>query len=86
MGHRLEEGALRLGLFVIDRAGGNLIRLADGGGPVDWPPDWSPDGTSLEFVRINEDLPDGADKIEVWVVPAGGGEARLIAEHAAAGW
>ncbi len=72
----------RRGLFVIDRDGGHLTRLADGDGPADW----SPDGTWLGFVRYDWDLLDGADRAEVWVVPAGGGQAKLIARHAAAGW
>lgn len=72
----------RLGLFLIDRDGKNLTRLADGDGPADW----SPDGTWLEFRRYDWDLPDGTDHAEVWVVPARGGEAKRIAPHAAAGW
>jgi Tol biopolymer transport system component len=72
----------RLGLYVIDRDGGNLTRLADG----DDAADWSPDGTWLAFRRYDWDMPWGTDRAQVWVVPAEGGEARLIAEHAAAGW
>ncbi len=71
-----------LGLFVIDRDGGHLTRLADGDGPAAW----SPDGTWLVFPRYDWALPEDAFRSEVWVVPADGGQARLIAKHAAAGW
>jgi Tol biopolymer transport system component len=71
-----------IGLFVIDRDGEHLTRLADGDGPADW----SPDGTRLVFPRYDWELPEDAFRGEVWVVPAGGGEAKRIAEHAAAGW
>lgn len=71
-----------IGLFVIDLNGGNLTRLADGDGP----PDWSPDGMQLVFPRYDWELPEDALRSEVWVVPAAGGQARLIAERAAAGW
>ena len=69
-------------IYVIDRDGANLTRLADGDGPADW----SPDGTWLEFNRLNWDLPRGTDHAEVWVVPAGGGKALRIAAPAAAAW
>jgi Tol biopolymer transport system component len=70
----------RLGLFVVDRSGEHLARLADGDGPADW----SPDGTWLEFTRLNG--VEDTDQWEVWVVPADGGDATRIAEHAVAGW
>ena len=67
-----------IGLFVIDRDGRNLTRLADGGDRPDWSPGsspgWSPDGTWLEYARLN-DLPGDIDRVDVWVVPAAGGEA-----------
>jgi hypothetical protein len=67
---------------VIDRDGGGLTRLADGDGPASW----SPDGTRLVFPRFDWDLPADAFRSEMWVVPADGGPAKRIAEHAAAGW
>jgi dipeptidyl aminopeptidase/acylaminoacyl peptidase len=70
------------GLFVIDRDGDGLTRLADGDGPASW----SPDGTRLVFPRFDWELPEGAFRSEMWVVPADGGLAKLIAQPAAAGW
>lgn len=72
----------RLGLFVIDRDGNHLTRLADGDGPAAW----SPDGTWLVYPRYDWELPEDSFRGEMWVVPASGGEAKRIAEHAAAGW
>ena len=69
-------------IYVVDRDGANLTRLADGDGPADW----SPDGTWLAFNRWNWDLPRNTDHAEVWVVPVGGGEALRIAGPAAAAW
>jgi dipeptidyl aminopeptidase/acylaminoacyl peptidase len=69
-------------IYVVDRDGENLTRLADGDGPADW----SPDGTWLEFNRWNWDLPRDTDHAEVWVVPVGGGKALRIAGPATAAW
>ena len=70
------------GIFVADRDGGNLTRLADGDEGIDW----SPDGSWLSFIRLDWDLPEGTDHWQAWVVPAAGGPARLIAAPASAGW
>jgi dipeptidyl aminopeptidase/acylaminoacyl peptidase len=69
-------------LYVMDRDGRNQTRLSDDeGGPV-----WSPDGKWIAFWRINRLVPEGQNRLELWVMPSDGGEARLIAQHAAAGW
>ncbi len=70
------------GIFVADRDGSRVTRLADGDEGVDW----SPDGSWLSFTRYNWSLPDGTDHAQVWVVPTAGGPARLIAAPATAGW
>ena len=72
----------RIGLFAIDRDGANLTRLADGDGPAAW----SPDGTWVMFLRFDWDLNEETFRSEVWVVPSAGGQSRLIARPAAAGW
>jgi Tol biopolymer transport system component len=77
------------GLYVVDRDGGALTRLADtgygdtSGGDAG---SWSPDGTWIAFGRLHEGLPDGSDSIDAWVMRADGADARLVGEHAAAGW
>jgi dipeptidyl aminopeptidase/acylaminoacyl peptidase len=40
-------------------------------------PDWSPDGTSILYVR-----PEGGERSDVWVVPVAGGEARRLTTFA----
>lgn len=71
------------GLFVMDRDGGHIVHLAEGGSN----PDWSPDGTWIAYWHFTPMVAgDGLDHAEVWVVSADGGTPRRIAEHAAAGW
>ena len=71
------------GLYVMDRDGKNRARLTDAAeGGISW----SPDGTWIAFWRINPAVPEGQNRIEVWAVPVHGGEARLVAAHATAGW
>jgi hypothetical protein len=69
------------GLYVIDRAGGTPTRLTDAD---EWAA-WSPDGTWLVFRRVTAEPVDG-DRANIWIIPATGGNARHIADHAAAGW
>ena len=70
------------GIFVADRDGDNVTRLADGDEGIDW----SPDGSWLAFVRYDWDLPEGTDHAQLWVVPAAGGPAKVIAAPATGGW
>jgi hypothetical protein len=70
------------GAYVVDRDGGTPVRLTDAQERLGW----SPDGTWIVFRRVNTALPDGFDKVSVWVMPVAGGEPTLVAEHASAGW
>ena len=46
-------------------------------GPKDGSPHFSPDGTTLAFLR-----PDDKDQRQLWVIPTGGGEARQLTMEA----
>ncbi len=72
------------GLYLVDRDGSNLHKVADG--VVELAPEWSPDGTMIEYSRTNTALANGVDKVEVWVVGSDGSNPRKLADHAAAGW
>jgi Tol biopolymer transport system component len=69
-------------VYLVDRGGGTPVRLTDAAGRVGW----SPDGTWIVFRRLNPAVPDGSDKVSVWVMPVDGGEPVFVADHAAAGW
>jgi hypothetical protein len=76
------EGGGPTGLYVVDRAGGNVVDL----GPAE--PElmaWSPDGAWIAFWQLDPRLTDG-DRVQVWVAPTTGGDARFVAGHASAGW
>jgi len=60
------------GIYVVDVAGGNPTRLADG-----FDPRWSPDGQWLLYSD-----PGGT----LWIMSADGGQQRSIGTYAAAGW
>jgi Tol biopolymer transport system component/tRNA A-37 threonylcarbamoyl transferase component Bud32 len=64
-------------LWVGEIAGGHPLRITDSA-EVEDQPAWSPDGTRMAFVRrrLNDSTPD------VFVMPAGGGTARRLAERA----
>lgn len=70
-------------LVVVDADGRNRLSLGDaeGGGLS-----WSPDGAWIAYWRINPAIPEGQNRVEVWVSRANGDDARMIAAHAAAGW
>jgi WD40 repeat protein len=69
-------------VYIVDRDGGTPVRLTDAEERVGW----SPDGTWIVFRRLNPAVPDGFDKVSVWVMPVDGGEPVFVADHAAAGW
>ncbi len=45
-------------------------------GPADVAPAWSPDGRTLAFLRADDGAGEGG--AQVWLLPAGGGEARPL--------
>ena len=62
-------------IMVLDMASGESAPFT--GGKSDTSPKFSPDGRHLAFVR-----PDDAGKLQVWVMPTGGGEARKLTDIA----
>lgn len=70
------------GLYVVDRTGDDLVGL----GPAE--PElmaWSPDGAWIAYWRLDPTVTDG-DRVQVWVAPSVGGDARFVAGHASAVW
>jgi hypothetical protein len=67
------------GIFVMDADGGNVRRLTSG---LDGAPIWSPGGDLVLFSRVPTDPWPG----DLWVVPAGGGDAHLVIRNAVADW
>ena len=65
-------------VFVRAFAGGAPRQLTSGGAS-DIGPVWSPDGGRLAFLRVEE------DGVRIMAIPPAGGEARQVAEFAAAG-
>jgi hypothetical protein len=63
----------------VDADGGNVRRLTAGS---DGAPIWSPGGDLILFSRVPADAWPG----DLWVVPAGGGDARLVVRNAVADW
>ena len=66
-------------LFIVDADGENLRQITDG----DWDdlsPKWSPDGASIAFLSGRRDDRDFRALTELYVVPAGGGQAELRSE------
>jgi Tol biopolymer transport system component len=73
------------GIYVMDADGSNLIRLttaATGVTDGDRDPIWSPDGASIVFSRGPYDSSMG----DLYIVPAAGGEPRLLVKNAVADW
>jgi TolB protein len=66
-----EVGPDHLALFTASSTGGGERRLTDG--PYDWQPDWSPNGSSIVFIR-------GAygRRQQLWVVDEGSGAERHL--------
>ncbi len=66
-------------LLIIDVATGDVTQLTDGDVYDEWAPAWSPDGTQIVFCSNHSPDPDlDPDAIDLFVIPATGGEARLI--------
>ena len=66
------------GIFVMDADGSHLTKLSDGREPT-----WSPDGEWLSFSRYSDAL---ATFTGPWIVPANGGEPRLLGPYGGWGW
>lgn len=64
-------------VFVVDADGSHLTKVADG-----WEPTWSPDSEWLLFSPIS-DAPSARGP---WIVPADGGEPRLLGPYGGWGW
>jgi hypothetical protein len=47
---------------------------------------WSRDGEWIAFWRLDPASKEGGDRVQVWVAPSTGGDARFVAAHATAGW
>ena len=76
------EGGGPTGLYVMDRDGDNVVDL----GPAE--PElmaWSSDGAWIAYWQLDPKLTDG-DRVQLWVAPTTGGDARFVAGHASAGW
>ena len=70
-------------LYVLDRNGGSVVNL----GPAE--PDlmaWSRDGEWIAFWRLDPATKEGGDRVQVWVAPSTGGDARFVVAHATVGW
>ena len=70
------------GIVLVDVDGGRRTTLTNG---PDSHPQWSPDGTWIAFTRGGSD-PDPGSQGDAMIVPAIGGEPRLISTGALAGW
>jgi len=71
------------GLYVFDAAGGSMIDLGDAEPEL---MAWSSDGRWIAFWRLDPAMKDGSDRVQVWVAPSTGGDARFVAAHATVGW
>ena len=77
------EGGGPTGLYIVDRDGGNPVDL----GPAE--PElmaWSRDGAWIAYWQLDPKVPEGSDRLQVWVAPTTGGDARFVAAHASAVW
>lgn len=79
------SGAPDPGIYVMNADGGNVTRLSTGSDGVtdgDRDPFWSPDGKWVVFSRGPYDASLG----DLYIVPATGGEPRLLLKNAVADW
>ena len=70
-----EADAYRSEIWVVPTAGGD-VRAFTTGPREDAHPRWSPDGRWLAFLSNR-----AGEKKQLWLMPSGGGEARLLAEQ-----
>jgi Tol biopolymer transport system component len=66
-------------VMVVDADGGHLTKVADG-----WEPTWSPDGKWLMFSTTSG--APSLTRLGPWIVPADGGEPRLLGPYAGWAW
>ena len=71
-----EEDAYERHIWMIDRASGEMTQFTYGPGRDNYPR-WSPDGRWLLFLSRGR---QPGKKTQAWVIPIGGGEARLLAD------
>jgi Tol biopolymer transport system component len=82
VGSRLPATEALNGIVVVDLEGGRATTLTH---DRDATPQWSPDGSWIAFSRSTESNED-MWPVNVMIVPAAGGEPRLISTHAVVGW
>ena len=70
----MEANEYRSSIWVVPADGSGEARPFTAGDHKDAKPRWSADGRSLAFVRHK----DGSEETEICVIPADGGEARVV--------
>ncbi|MEA3238486.1 MAG: S9 family peptidase [Candidatus Bipolaricaulota bacterium] len=66
-------------LWVVDAKTGELRQITEGDVFDEWDPAWSPDGEKIVFCSNRADDPDlDPDAIDLYVLPASGGEIRRL--------
>ncbi|HUS14623.1 MAG TPA: hypothetical protein VM536_06345 [Chloroflexia bacterium] len=77
-------------LWVVNRDGSNARRLTTTAGVRESDPRWSPDSSTLGYTRTADTNRDGQldsrDTSEVWLIDAGGGNARRLADGQDLAW
>jgi dipeptidyl aminopeptidase/acylaminoacyl peptidase len=73
----------RTHIWVVETTDGKTKQITEGNDWNDTDPQWSPDGTRIEFVsdRSGKEY-DDSENTDVWVIPCGGGELTKISDHA----
>ena len=69
-------------LWTVDRQTGRATQVTNGGVYDETQPCWTPDGDNIVFVSNRSEDPDfNPDQVDLWVVPAWGGDLRKIPTH-----